>query len=172
MPNIDPEPPDPSCSRLLPRGGITEHQLLGPDPFFVSHARRTRALRQGELRQPAGPAARHRQTQAARAGSCGPAAERRRRICSTASPICCGRSPRNCYRLAGVSSPPAFGRPTLDETTRNPLSRRKPGPTDQLLVRLTSGPRLPPGQRLFCVPAVLFLPWRRKESSGLGRLPC
>src|SRR5271166_3865271 len=33
MPNIDPEPPDPSCSRLLPRGGITENQLLGPDPF-------------------------------------------------------------------------------------------------------------------------------------------
>jgi hypothetical protein len=44
-------------------------------PFFP-RARRTRALRRGKLRQPAGPAARHPQPQAARPRSCRPAAER------------------------------------------------------------------------------------------------
>src|SRR5271165_4443371 len=61
------------------------------------------------------------------------------------------------------SSPPASGRPTLDETTARSRSRRKPGPIDRLLGRLTSGPRLPPGQRLLCVPAILLGAKRRSN---------
>jgi hypothetical protein len=73
MPDIAADPPDSSC--LLPRGGIVENQRVGPDPFSP-RARGTRALRQGKLGQPAGPAARHPQSQAARARSCDPAARR------------------------------------------------------------------------------------------------
>src|SRR5208337_4380710 len=62
-------------------------------------------------------------------------------------------------------------RPALDETTNNPLSRRQPGPTDRLLMRPTSGPRLPPGQRLSCVPAVLFLV-RTESYLGLPQRRC
>ena len=57
--------PDPSCSVLLPKIGIQEFQPLGPDPA-LPRARRARAVRQRKLRQPAGPAARHPQPQAAR----------------------------------------------------------------------------------------------------------
>ena len=33
MPDIDADPPDPSCYPLLSRGGIVENQRVGPDPF-------------------------------------------------------------------------------------------------------------------------------------------
>ena len=67
--------PDPPSSLLFSGYGIEEYQSFGPD-LFLPRARRARALRQGKLRQPARPAARRPQSQAARAGSCRPAAER------------------------------------------------------------------------------------------------
>src|SRR5208283_1940329 len=79
------------------------------------------------------------------------------RDCFVASLLAMTRRISGSDRQFLSSSPPALGRPALDETTHGPLSRRKPGPNDRLLVRPTSGPRLPPGQRLSCVPAVLFL---------------
>ena len=73
MPNIDTDPPDSSW--LFSSAVIVDNQPLGPDPFSP-RARRARAPRQGKLGQPRGPAARHPQSQAARARSCDPAAER------------------------------------------------------------------------------------------------
>jgi hypothetical protein len=73
MPEIAADSPSPSCCHLFSRPGIQESQQLA---LFVSCARRAGAFREGKLRQSAGAAARHPQSQAACARSCGPAHER------------------------------------------------------------------------------------------------
>jgi len=75
MPEIVADPRLPSSSPLLAGSGIQESQQLGPDPF-LSRARCARALRARKLRQPVRPATRHPQSEATRARSRGPAAER------------------------------------------------------------------------------------------------
>jgi hypothetical protein len=99
MPEIVADPPDPSCYHLFPGSRIQEFQLLGPDPFSP-RGRDPRAVREGKLGQSVRAATRHSQSQAARARSCGPAGQARRRCrtCSTASLICCGRSRRKFSR--------------------------------------------------------------------------
>src|SRR4029077_13790955 len=68
-------PPDPACYLLFSGAGMMESQSLGPDRFSP-RARDARAVRQRKLREPARPAARHSQSQAARPGSRRPPAER------------------------------------------------------------------------------------------------
>src|SRR5215469_6617940 len=75
MPEIATDPPASSSNRLYPTPRVQEARLFGPDPF-LPRARGARALRQGKLRQSARVRlARHSPSQAAPAGSCGPAAE-------------------------------------------------------------------------------------------------
>src|SRR5258705_11801652 len=50
--------------------------------------------------------------------------------------------PEGHQSLLHASSPTGDGRPALDETVGAPLSRRRPGPIDPLLVPSTDGPRL------------------------------
>ena len=75
MPEIVADPPLSSCYHLFSGPRIQEHQQLAPDSLSP-RARRARALREGKLRQSAGAAARHPQSQAAGARSCRSAAER------------------------------------------------------------------------------------------------
>ena len=75
MPEIVADPLSPSCCRLFRRSGIEEYQPLGPD-LLLPRARRVRTFREGKLRQPAGAAARHPQSQAAGARPCCPADDR------------------------------------------------------------------------------------------------
>src|SRR5258705_13203376 len=55
--------------------------------------------------------------------------------------------PEGHQSLLHASSPTRDGRPALDETVGAPLSRRRPGPIDPLLVPPTDGPRLSAGKR-------------------------
>jgi hypothetical protein len=76
MPEIVADPPEPSCYLLFSGPGIEESQSVGPDPS----SRRARDMHgrfaHGKLRQPAGPSARHPQSEATRAQSRRPTAER------------------------------------------------------------------------------------------------
>jgi hypothetical protein len=107
MPEIATDPPASSCNRLHPRPRFQESQSLGPDLLSP----RARALREGKLRQSAGPAARHSQSQAARARSGGPAAERAGAVGSPRPQAASVAGPRRatlaaaarCHRPGGAS---------------------------------------------------------------------
>ena len=70
MPEIATDPPASSCNRLYPMPRLQESQLFGPDPLLprAREARERFAIgpfRQRKLGQPARPAARYSQSQAA-----------------------------------------------------------------------------------------------------------
>ena len=106
MTEIAADPPASSCNRLYPRPRFQEFQSLEPDPF----AKRPRATRAGVSQREA-PAIRAggRAAFPIQGGACpisrlGSWARRRCRICSTASRICCGSSPRNSCRRRSLPS--------------------------------------------------------------------
>ena len=72
MSEIFADPPDPSCYLLFSGPGIEESQLVDPDPSLYP-VRDARGVRRGPATRAAGHAAFP--VQAARARSCGPAAE-------------------------------------------------------------------------------------------------
>ena len=75
MPDIVADSPHPTCSHLLSESGMQESQPLDVDPSSPRAREARERLRQGKLRQPAGPTTRHPQSPAARARPHCPAAE-------------------------------------------------------------------------------------------------